>query len=87
MMGIGERHGVFTEVRGAGLLLGCVLTEAWQGRASHFVAAAQKEGLLVLVAGGNVVRLAPSLIIPEHDIEEGLARFEKAVAALVKAEG
>lgn len=87
MMDIGERHGVFTEVRGAGLLLGCVLTEAWHGRASHFVAAAQKEGLLVLVAGGNVVRLAPSLIIPEHDIEEGLARFEKAVAALVKAEG
>lgn len=85
MTDIGERHGIFTEVRGAGLLLGCVLTEKWHGRAKDFVAAAQEEGLLVLVAGGNVVRLAPSLIIPDPDIEEGLARFERAVETLVGA--
>ena len=34
---------------------------------------------MVLVAGANVVRLAPSLIIPETDIEEALERFEAAV--------
>ncbi|SFR57974.1 acetylornithine/N-succinyldiaminopimelate aminotransferase [Marinobacter daqiaonensis] len=84
MMAIGEKHRIFTHVRGEGLLLGCVLTEEWKGRAKDFVAAAQEEGLLVLVAGGDVVRLAPSLIIPEHDIEEGLERFEKAVATLTK---
>jgi len=82
MMDIGERYGVFREVRGAGLLLGCVLTEEWKGRAKDFVAAGLDEGVMVLVAGGDVVRLAPSLIIPETDIEEALARFERAVATL-----
>lgn len=82
MMDIGERYGVFSEVRGAGLLLGCVLTEKWQGKAKEFVAAGLDEGVMVLMAGGDVVRLAPSLIIPETDIDEGLARFERAVQKL-----
>ena len=82
MMDIGERYGIFSEVRGAGLLLGCVLTEEWKGRAKDFLAAGLEEGVMVLIAGGNVVRLAPSLIIPETDIEEALQRFERAVVKL-----
>jgi acetylornithine/N-succinyldiaminopimelate aminotransferase len=82
MMDIGERYGVFSEVRGAGLLLGCVLTEKWQGKAKEFLNAGLDEGVMVLVAGPNVVRLAPSLIIPESDIEEALVRFEAAVKKL-----
>jgi acetylornithine/N-succinyldiaminopimelate aminotransferase len=82
MMDIGERYGVFSEVRGAGLLLGCVLTEKWQGKAKEFLNAGLDEGVMVLVAGLNVVRLAPSLIIPESDIEEALVRFEAAVKKL-----
>ena len=82
MMDIGERHGVFSEVRGAGLLLGCVLTEQWQGKAKDFLSAGLDEGVMVLMAGANVIRLAPSLIIPESDIEEALARFEAAVIKL-----
>lgn len=82
MMDIGERYGVFSEVRGAGLLLGCVLTEKWQGKAKAFLNAGLDEGVMVLVAGLNVVRLAPSLIIPESDIEEALVRFEAAVKKL-----
>ncbi len=75
MMDIGERYGVFSEVRGDGLLLGCVLTEQWQGKAKDFLNTGLDEGVMVLVAGANVVRLAPSLIIPETDIEEALSRF------------
>ena len=82
MMDIGERYGVFSEVRGAGLLLGCVLTEKWQGRAKDFLNAGLDEGVMVLIAGANVVRLAPSLIIPEADIDEALKRFEAAVQKL-----
>ena len=82
MMDIGERYGVFSEVRGAGLLLGCVLTEKWQGRAKDFLNAGLYEGVMVLIAGANVVRLAPSLIIPEADIDEALKRFEAAVQKL-----
>jgi len=73
---------VFSEVRGAGLLLGCVLTEKWQGRAKDFLNAGLDEGVMVLIAGANVVRLAPSLIIPEADIDEALKRFEAAVQKL-----
>jgi len=38
-----------------------------------------------LMAGANVVRFAPSLVIPEADIAEGLARFERAVASIAAA--
>ncbi|MFO7994574.1 MAG: aspartate aminotransferase family protein [Marinobacter sp.] len=79
MMDIGERYGIFSEVRGAGLLLGCVLTEEWKGKAKEFLNAGLAEGVMVLIAGPNVVRLAPSLIIPEPDLEEALTRFEAGV--------
>jgi acetylornithine/N-succinyldiaminopimelate aminotransferase len=79
---INERFGVFRELRGKGLLLGCELVEAWRGRSRDFIKAALDEGLLVLVAGPDVIRLAPSLITPDELIEEGLRRFEQAIARL-----
>ncbi|MDG5500776.1 aspartate aminotransferase family protein [Marinobacter sp. BGYM27] len=80
MEAIGKKYGIFEEVRGSGLLLGGVLTEAWKGKAKDFLNAGLDEGVMVLVAGLNVVRLAPSLIIPEADIDEALVRFERAVS-------
>lgn len=80
---INDQYGIFKEVRGMGLLLGAELTEDWAGRAKEFLGAALDEGLMMLIAGPNVLRFTPSLIIPDADIDEGLARFEKAVAKLV----
>jgi acetylornithine/N-succinyldiaminopimelate aminotransferase len=80
---INAKYNVFETVRGKGLLLGAVLTEAYQGRAKEFLVASMENGLMALIAGVNVVRFAPSLVIPEEDIAEGLARFEKAVAQVV----
>ncbi|HDZ56326.1 MAG TPA: aspartate aminotransferase family protein [Pseudomonas xinjiangensis] len=74
---------VFASVRGRGLLIGAVLAEAWVGQARQIQEAAQRQGLLVLQAGPDVVRLAPSLIIPEADITEGLARLRNALGELV----
>lgn len=82
---MGERYGVFSHVRGMGLLLGAVLTDAWKGRAGEVMKAAQEEDLMILQAGPDVVRLAPSLIIDETDIDEGLARLERALARLTGA--
>ena len=79
---INERFGVFRELRGKGLLLGCELVEAWRGRSREFIKASLDEGLLVLVAGPDVIRLAPALIIPDELIEEGLNRFERAITRL-----
>ncbi len=82
---INARYPVFSEVRGMGLLLGAALNEAYQGRARDFLVASADAGLMCLVAGSNVVRFAPSLVITEAEVAEGLARFERAVAAVVEA--
>jgi acetylornithine/N-succinyldiaminopimelate aminotransferase len=80
--GINSKYNVFSEIRGKGLLIGAVLNEQYQGKAKEFLDAAMDEGLMTLVAGANVIRFAPSLVIPDEDIIEGLACFEKAVASL-----
>ncbi|WP_462159932.1 aspartate aminotransferase family protein [Pseudoalteromonas sp. GB56] len=82
---INEKYNVFSEVRGKGLLLGAVLNEQYKGQARDFLNASIDNGLMSLVAGMDVVRFTPSLVIPEADITEGLARFEKAVAQVVAA--
>ena len=82
---INDKYNVFEEIRGKGMLLGCALNKEYEGRARDFLVASANEHLMVLVAGANVVRFAPSLIIPDEDIREGLARFERAVAAVVEA--
>lgn len=81
---INEKYHVFSEIRGKGLLIGAVLTSDYSGKARDFMLAAADEGLMALVAGASIVRFAPSLVIPDADIVEGLARFERAVAKLVQ---
>ena len=82
---IGQQYGLFTEVRGLGLLIGCVLNDAWKGKAKDIFNACEKENLMILQAGPDVVRFAPSLVVEEADIEEGLNRFERAVKTLAQA--
>lgn len=82
---LGEKYGVFGEIRGLGLLMGCVLNKPWEGKARDLMRAAQDEGLFVLVAGASVLRIAPSLIIPEEDIAEGVERLEQAIASFCEA--
>jgi acetylornithine/N-succinyldiaminopimelate aminotransferase len=75
----------FSEVRGQGLLLGAVLTEAFAGKAKAFVDAGIEHGVLVLVAGPNVVRFAPALNLTAEEFAEGMRRFALAVAQVVNA--
>jgi succinylornithine transaminase family protein len=79
---LSERYGLFHAPRGMGLLLGAPLVEAWNGRAKDIVNAGLAEGLWMLVAGPNVLRFAPALNITETDVAEGLARLDRACAAL-----
>lgn len=80
---INSKYNVFDEVRGKGMLLGCALNDTYKGRARDFLVASAANGLMCLVAGANVVRFAPSLVIPDEDIKAGLERFERAVAHVV----
>ncbi|UPQ87791.1 aspartate aminotransferase family protein [Vibrio sinaloensis] len=81
---LNDKYNIFAEIRGKGLLLGAAMNEAWQGRARDVLVAAGKQGLMVLVAGANVVRFTPSLVITEEEIQQGLDRLDKALATLVK---
>ena len=87
---LSRRYGIFEPVRGAGLLMGAPMSAAWKGKAKDVVNAGLRQGLWCLIAGPDVLRVAPSLIIPEADIAEGLKRLEAACAeltALPKAVG
>jgi succinylornithine aminotransferase len=81
---INQRLHLFSEIRGLGLLIGCVLNQDYNGQAKQFNQAAAVEGLMVLIAGANVIRFAPSLIISQAEVKEGLARFEIACRAVIE---
>ncbi|MGP9499396.1 aspartate aminotransferase family protein [Halomonas sp. AOP22-C1-8] len=80
---INRKHGVFKEIRGMGLLIGAQMSDAYEGRAKDILPLAIEEGVMALIAGPNVLRLAPSLVVPEADIAEGMARLERAIERLV----
>jgi len=82
---INRRFEVFAEVRGAGLLIGCEMRAPWTDRARDILNAGVKHGLLALVAGPNVLRLAPPLIISEEEIARGLKLLEAAVAEVAES--
>ena len=73
---------VITEIRGEGLMMGLRINDKMP--AADFAALVRQEGLLVIPAGENVVRLLPPLIIGESEVAEALPRFEKACIAASK---
>ncbi|MGF6566079.1 bifunctional acetylornithine/succinyldiaminopimelate transaminase [Kosakonia cowanii] len=82
---INEQYDLFSDIRGMGLLIGAELKPQYKGRARDFLHAAAAAGVMVLNAGPDVMRFAPSLIIEEQDIDEGMQRFVQAVASVVNA--
>lgn len=82
---IGEKYGVFSDIRGMGLLIGAELTKNHHGKARDFLTAAAARGLMILNAGPNVIRFAPSLVVATEDIDEGMALFELAVQDVIGA--
>jgi acetylornithine/N-succinyldiaminopimelate aminotransferase len=76
---INARRRVFSDLRGEGVWIGCELDQPWKGKAMSVMNAAGDAGLLVLVAGPDVVRIAPSLVISLDEILEGLSRLEAAL--------
>jgi acetylornithine/N-succinyldiaminopimelate aminotransferase len=74
-----DRHPqVLAEVRGEGLLIGLKAVVS----SGDLVNALRDQKLLTVGAGENVVRFLPPLIVSESEIEESVARLERACAAL-----
>lgn len=74
---LNERHRCFSAIRQSGLLIGCDMAEGRQ--AKDLAAAALQQGLIVLTAGSNTLRLAPALNIPLADVETGFERLGEAL--------
>ncbi|MGK9171762.1 aspartate aminotransferase family protein [Yokenella regensburgei] len=75
---------LFRDIRGMGLLIGCELHPDYAGKAKAISQLAAAEGVMVLIAGGNVVRFAPALNITQDEISRGLDRFATACDTFLK---
>ncbi|MBP9539748.1 MAG: aminotransferase class III-fold pyridoxal phosphate-dependent enzyme, partial [Vitreoscilla sp.] len=64
-------------------LVGAVLTDAYHGKAGEFVKVALQHGLMILNAGTNVVRFAPSLLLNDDDLQAALVKLDAAAAQFV----
>jgi 4-aminobutyrate aminotransferase len=87
--GLAGRHPVIGEVRGKGLMLALELVEPGSRQPAAAVAAqvqeeARRGGLLVGKGGlyGNVLRIAPPLVLTEAEADEGLEILTRAVATV-----
>lgn len=69
---------VVEEVRGKGLLIGVKLRVDNR----EFVQKALEKGLLLVPAGGNVVRLLPPLNIDDETLSRGLSLFKEVAASM-----
>jgi acetylornithine/N-succinyldiaminopimelate aminotransferase len=69
---------VFDHVRGQGLMIGLKM----KTDAGAFIAAARANGLIVLPAGENVVRLLPPLTLTEAEAREGIQLLNKTASEI-----
>lgn len=79
--------GVFQLVRGRGLMVGLMLTERFKGRAKEFTRLTERQRLLTLMAGPDVVRLLPPLTVSDAEIDEAVARLRTCAAEFETALG
>jgi acetylornithine/N-succinyldiaminopimelate aminotransferase len=76
---------LFGKVRGQGLLIGLPVADAFKGRAKDYTKAAEALGLMLLIAGPDVIRLAPALIVSDEQIAEADRIMRAAADAILAA--
>ncbi len=81
---IGEKLGCFNKVRGEGLLMAAELTGPLKDQALALMRKGEEHGVLFLMAGPNVMRFAPALIITEAEVTEALAAIEATLTTALK---
>ncbi len=75
-----EKNPCFLSRRGLGLMQGIVVGNGI--KVGDVVKAAQKEGLMVISAGSDVLRLVPPLVIEKNHVDEMAEKLQAAVNAL-----
>jgi acetylornithine/succinyldiaminopimelate/putrescine aminotransferase len=73
---------LITDARGIGLMAGLEFNESVSS--ADVCTAVRENGLLTAVAGGNVLRFVPPLIIQPADIEEAVTILDKTIATFAR---
>lgn len=76
---------LFGKVRGKGLLIGLPVADGYKGKAKDYTKTAEKLGLMLLIAGPDVIRLAPALIVTDAQIAEADRIMRAAADAFLAA--
>lgn len=72
-----EKYPIVAARRGKGFMQGLVIEGATVG---SVVTKALENGLLVISAGSDVLRLVPPLVITKEHIDEMIGKLEKSLA-------
>ena len=64
-------------------LIGLPVAEGYKGRAKDYTKTAEKLGLMLLIAGPDVVRLAPALVVSDAQIAEADRIMREAADAFI----
>ena len=78
LQGFVDQYDKLLEVRGMGMMIGLVV----DGDPKEVVEALKGQGLLALVAGTNVVRFLPPLMLAEDDLEDAVDMISDALDCL-----
>jgi 4-aminobutyrate aminotransferase len=85
---LAERHACIGDVRGRGLMIGIefvrdrVTREPAPELLRDLVLASFREGLLLLGAGKSTLRLAPPLVVDDHDVDTALRMIDAQLSRL-----
>jgi len=82
-----KRHASLSATRGLGLLRAVEVASGAPYDPAALVAAARRQGLLVLRGGERAVRLLPPLVVNDLEIAEAVEKLERAVTELETAKG
>ena len=74
---LARRHPAIQQVRGPGLMVGALLDRS----GVDTVGRCRERGLLINSTADRVLRFLPPLVVTRHELDEGLAIFDEALAA------
>jgi 4-aminobutyrate aminotransferase len=84
-----NRHGVISDVRGLGLMVGVEFAKSDSSRApdgklrDRVMQACFQKGLLLLGCGESTLRFCPPLIVKKEEVEVAVAIFDRAISETV----
>ena len=73
------KHSSIKDIRGQGLMIGIEMSCPVNPILKH----AADQGLLILKAGDNVIRLLPPLVITQAEVQAGVEILETAIAGIL----